>query len=197
MTCDPSAGYDQNAEAFMAARSDVGTDIIKRWVQAHLPPSAKVLDLGCGSGVPISRTLLDQGCRVFGVDASPRLIATFQQMCPEAQSICEPAETSAFFHRTFDAAVAIGLIFLLPEEAQILLIHRIANALKPGARFLFSAPWQTGEWEDVLTGQISCSLGKAVYQNLLSAAGLAPADCLTDARGNHYYDAIKPADPPR
>src|SRR5690348_12890394 len=34
----------------------------------------EVLDLGCGSGDPIGRYIVDRGAKVTGVDASPALI---------------------------------------------------------------------------------------------------------------------------
>ena len=40
---------------------------------ALLPASGKprVLDIGCGNGVPIARHLIEQGCEITGVDTSP------------------------------------------------------------------------------------------------------------------------------
>lgn len=78
-----------------------------------LPEGVSVLDLGCGSGVPISEALLEEGCEVFGVDASPALVAAFRRRFPQAKVACEPVEESRFFDRTCDGVVAVGLLFLL------------------------------------------------------------------------------------
>ncbi|HZL92050.1 MAG TPA: hypothetical protein VFB99_00350, partial [Vicinamibacterales bacterium] len=40
-------------------------------VVADLGPGAEVLDLGCGSGEPIARFLMEAGYRVTGVDVAP------------------------------------------------------------------------------------------------------------------------------
>jgi ubiquinone/menaquinone biosynthesis C-methylase UbiE len=45
---------------------------------ASLPKGASVLDVGCGTGVPLTRTLLGAGCNVVGVDSSSRMLESFQ-----------------------------------------------------------------------------------------------------------------------
>lgn len=191
MTPDPSRGWDAIAHRFIAARSDLGADIVRQWA-GRLPPGAAVLDIGCGSGAPIADALVAAGFRVFGVDASPTLVAEFRRRLPSAEVVCEPAETGRLFDRRFDGAVAIGLLFLLPAEAQRAVIARVAGALQPGGRFLFTAPRQACDWTDSLTGQPSRSLGEDEYRRVLDQAGLRLTGSQTDAGGNHYFDAGRP-----
>ena len=40
-----------------------------------LPHCPAVLDIGCGSGEPISHYLAEQGCYLTGVDSAPEMIA--------------------------------------------------------------------------------------------------------------------------
>ena len=47
---------------------------------ACLAPAAKVLDLGCGSGMPVAFHLVQQGLRVTGVDTSPTLITLCRKL---------------------------------------------------------------------------------------------------------------------
>lgn len=127
------------------ARSNVGAQLVRYWARDNLPPSGCVIDVGCGSGLPITQVLIEEGFEVFGIDASPTLIAAFGRRFPDAQSACEAAQHSAFFHRKFDAAISIGLLILLTEDVQREVICRVANALEPGGRFLFSAPREVCE----------------------------------------------------
>jgi SAM-dependent methyltransferase len=189
---DRSEGWEEVAEQFIAARSKVGADVVRCWARDHLPPRSTVLDIGCGSGVPIAQALIEDGFTLFGIDASATLIDAFRRRFPDAPSACEPAQDSAFFHRSFDAAIAIGLLFLLSPHDQGQVIRRVANALAPGGRFLFSAPRQRCEWQDLLTGRRSISLGEQEYERLLEAAGLHVIGCRTDEGGNDYFDAAKP-----
>ncbi|WP_300618797.1 class I SAM-dependent methyltransferase, partial [Dokdonella sp.] len=145
--------------------------------------------LGCGSGVPISEALLGEGCDVFGVDASPILVAAFRRRFPQVQVACEPAEESRFFDRAYDGVVAVGLLFLLAPDVQRWLIHRVSAALKPGGRFLFTAPLQSATWKDTLTGRESVSLGDEAYRHALDESGMEVVGGYVDEGGNHYYDA--------
>lgn len=192
VSTDLSEGWDDVADSFMAVRSDIGADLVRSWAREHLPPSASIVDVGCGSGVPISRALIEAGFEVSGIDASPALVEAFRRRFPHAPVACEAAQHSAYFGRTFDAAVAVGLLFLLSEDDQREVIRRVANALRPGGRFLFTAPSQVWEWQDVLTGRRSRSLGAAEYERVLQASGLQLVGCLVDEGENNYYDAIKP-----
>ena len=194
MAEDASNGYDAVAEEFMAVRStSSGRAIVREWA-ASLPRGCSVVDVGAGHGEPLTSILIDEGLVVFAIDASPKMVAAFRRRFPGVQVACEPAERSRFFDRTFDAALMIGLIFLLPEDGQRELIRRISGALKPGGRLLFSAPRQVGTWNDILTGQPSWSLGAEEYERILARSGLRLIDEHDedlDRGGTHYYEAQK------
>lgn len=187
---DPSNGYDAIVETYVNARSSAGRALVEAWA-ATIRPGADILDLGAGTGEPITSALIDAAFRVSALDASPAMVARFRKRFPETPIVCEPVESSAFFDQKFDAVVAIGLIFLLKAPAQIALLHRVSAALKPGGRFLFSAPVEIGTWDDVLTGQISQSLGRSAYISALNEAGFERIESRHDEGGSHYYDAHK------
>lgn len=191
---DRSRGWDAVAPALIAGRQEarVGAEIIRAWTHT-LPRGASVLDLGCGSGVPVTEVLVEAGCHVWGVDASPRLISAFRARFPGAPAACEPAEDSSYFGRRFDAVVAVGLVFLLPESAQRRLIARVASAIVPGGQFLFTAPRQPCTWTDTWTAVPSRSLGFDVYREILGAAGLVVVGTHADEGDNVYLQARKPA----
>ncbi|HZF44847.1 MAG TPA: class I SAM-dependent methyltransferase, partial [Sphingomonadaceae bacterium] len=104
---------------------------------------------------------------------------------------CEAAQVSPFFDRTFDGAVAIGLLFLLTPADQRTVLGRVSDALKPGGHFLFSAPSQACEWDDMLTGRPSVSLGLEEYGAVLRSAGMTIVGNFTDEGENHYFSASK------
>lgn len=188
---DPSNGYDAIADDVIAARGDIGAQLVRQWASEALEPGASILDLGCGSGWPIAQVLSDLGFEISGIDASARLLVAFEERFPEARSACEPIETSAFFNTSFDAIIAIGVLFLLPEDMQIRVISKIAQALKPGGHVLFSAPKQVCKWDDVLTQNQSRSLGEAAYLSAMKDAGMQPLTQLEDSGGNNYFAARK------
>jgi cyclopropane fatty-acyl-phospholipid synthase-like methyltransferase len=147
--------------------------------------------LGCGSGVPVSETLINAGFVVCGIDASPSLVAAFQRRFPDQPVACEAVEVSDFFGRTFDAIVAIGLMFLLPPDVQRSVIRRATSALNPEGRFLFTAPTQPGTWPDIMTGRQSVSLGDEAYRIALADAGRSVIAEYVDEGESHYYDACR------
>ena len=191
---DKSNGYEGVALRFINDRGraiqGVGTSAVRQWART-LSPGSTVLDIGCGTGIPISNVLIDEGLTVYGIDASPTLVNTFRQNFPTSPVICESVEDSSFFNRQFKAIIAWGLLFLLPEKSQALVLQKAANALQTGGKLLFTSPYQSTQWQDVMTEQGSLSLGGDAYKALLFASGLALLEEFEDEGENHYFSAVK------
>lgn len=191
---DKSNGYETHATTFIRCRSKgvdgVGAASVRQWARS-LPPDATVVDIGCGAGDPISKALVEEGLSVYGIDASASMVQVFRQNFPDCPVACEAAEDSSFFNRHFDAVIAWGLMFLLPEETQEVVIQKMANALCPGGKLLFTAPAQKMKWKDAITEIESVSLGATSYKELLAEAGLSLIEEFEDEGGNHYYHAVK------
>lgn len=188
---DAAAAYEAHATSFLRARdaSLVGSRVVAQWART-LPPGADVLELACGGGQPITQALHEASLRLWAVDSSPTLLAEFARRFPSVTARCEKVQDSAFFGRRFDAVVAIGLMFLLPEADQIALIGRVAQALRPGGRFLFTAPIEVGQWTDLNTGLTCLSLGQARCEACLQVHGFRVLATVTDRGGNNHFDAI-------
>ena len=191
---DKSNGYEKIAAIFISGRgrnhSGVGASVVAEWSEM-LPGGATVLDLGCGTGVPISQALIEHGFNVFGVDASPKIVAAFRASFPAVPVECAAVEDSDFFGRSFDGVVAWGLFFLLDVKVQRRLVAKIAGALRSGGRLLFTAPSQSCSWRDGLTGRTSISLGYEAYCKALEAEGMSLVGTRLDEGENHYYFAQK------
>jgi cyclopropane fatty-acyl-phospholipid synthase-like methyltransferase len=161
---DRSNGYERVAADFLAGRGSraqsagIGANTVRSWARTLLPGAA-VVDLGCGSGFPITEVLVAEGLNVYAVDAAPSFMQAFQHNFPNIPVACEAVEDSTFFDRTFDGVVAWGLIFLLSPEEQRRLLERIAAILAPGGRLLFTSCAEPLVWSDAMTGLESRSLG--------------------------------------
>ena len=194
---DKSRGYEAIASHYISGRGSnyrgrgVGAAEVAEWSRT-LPDGAFVLDLGCGTGLPISQVLIEGGFHVYGVDASPSMVAAFRASFPEVPVERAAVEDSDFFGRTFDAVVAWGLLFLLEEQTQRQVIDKIARVLKPGGRLLFTSPEEICTWTDGMTGQPSLSLGYDAYRNALEGAGLKVTGTRLSTGDNFYYFAEKP-----
>ena len=192
---DRSNGYEGVAAQFLAGRgrapsTGIGARAVREWAR-KLPPRAVVIDLGCGSGLPITKVLVEAGLDVYAVDAAPSMVDAFRRNFPQIPIACEPVGESSFFERMFDGAIAWGLMFLLRPEEQQHLIRRVAEKLVPNGSLLFTSPAQPVVWKDVMTGLESRSLGAVEYRRLLSACGLSVLSEYDDEGGNYYFDAVK------
>ena len=188
---DQSNGYESIAEHFMRARNaSIGPQIVRKWAR-RLRPGVSILDVGCGYGIPISQTLLQDGFELYGIDASPTLVSCFRKQFPNTTVECNCVEDSLFFSRTFDAVIAWGLMFILPVESQRILIEKAARALNSGGHFAFTATKEPGTWTDNLTERESISLGAEEYERELIKHGFTLLDNDEDEGDNYYYFAIK------
>jgi SAM-dependent methyltransferase len=193
---DRSNGYEGVAVEFLARRGSaarsagIGRKEVRNWART-LPRGAAVVDVGCGPGFPITEVLVLEGLNVFGVDAAPSFVQAFQQNLPKTPVVCEGVQDSPFFHRTFDAILAWGLIFLLSTADQRRLIQRFAEILVSGGRLLFTAPAPACVWNDAMTDLESRSLGVEEYRHLLAETGFSVISEYEDVGENHYFDAVK------
>lgn len=189
---DKSNGYEEVAKLFMSERDSLtGVSTVRQWSRT-LERDSSILDLGCGHGVPISQALIEDGFTVYGVDASAGLLESFRKRFPNAHAECSAFEDSTFFQRTFDAVVAVGLMFLLHPDVQCLLIRKVKQALNSNGQFLFTSPKEKCIWHDILTHRESVSLGAQCYREVLQAEGLILVGEMSDEGNNHYYSVRKP-----
>ena len=192
---DRSNGYESVAAEFLAGRgrapsTAIGAKAVCDWAR-RLPSGAAVIDLGCGSGLPITKVLVNERLHVYAIDASPSLVEAFRHNLPDVPVACEPVQDSLFFDRRFDGVVAWGLMFLLQPEEQHDLIRSMADILVPGGRLLFTSPAEPVVWNDAMTGLESRSLGAVEYRKQLSAFGLSVIREYDDEGENYYFDAVK------
>lgn len=130
-------GYDRISHAY---RDDLGARNLdyRRWLQAHLLPGlvapARVLDLGCGNGVPATR-LCAEHHDVTGVDISSVQIARARVLVPNATFLEADMSTVGFAAGSFDAVVSFFAIIHVPLGEQPGLLARVGTWLKPGGLF--------------------------------------------------------------
>jgi SAM-dependent methyltransferase len=132
------AGYDRCAPAYAAARvADASPELALLGEQ--LPPNARVLDVGCGAGVPVTAALA-RTASVVGVDISAQQIALARSNVPAAEFIHGDIMTQCFDDASFDAVVAFYVIFHLPRDEQLELLRKLHRWLRPGGHLLATLP---------------------------------------------------------
>jgi SAM-dependent methyltransferase len=102
-----------------------------------LPPRAKVLDLGCGTGNPIAKYMVQRGYQVIGVDQSEKMLEIAKKVVPEAELIHSDMVEIQFTDK-FAAAVAWDSVFHLKRKHHSVIYRKLANSLEIGGRLLLS-----------------------------------------------------------
>jgi 2-polyprenyl-3-methyl-5-hydroxy-6-metoxy-1,4-benzoquinol methylase len=125
-------GYNQIASAYLAHRTADSEDVLLLHdFMDLLSPDAKVLDGGCGAGIPISKMLAER-FNVTGVDFSESQIQLAKQNVPNAKFICEDLTKLYFPEGTFDGICSYYAIIHIPGEEHKSLLMNFSLMLKPG-----------------------------------------------------------------
>jgi len=141
-----------------------------------LRPGARVVDLGCGAGIPATRELASHGLRVLGVDFSAVQLRRAQRLVPAARFV--QADMAALQLRPASAGAVTAFYSLIhvPLADQQALFPPIRDWLRPGGYFL--AIVGAGQWTGTApylgTDMFWDHADTATYLCWLRAARLTP-----------------------
>ncbi len=176
-TEDPAAQivglYRRHAVAWTKAR---GTRLAEGvWLDrfcAVVDPGGDVLDIGCGSGVPIARHLYGRGYIVTGVDSAPEMVAMFEKNVPGRPAFAADMRDLKLGRRYAGILAWDSFFHLSPAHQRRMFAIFRAHAA-PGAALMFTS----GTHEGTAIGEFEgdplyhASLSSAEYRVLLSANG--------------------------
>lgn len=109
---------------------------------ARLKPGESVLDVGCGTGTLAIAARRRVGCdgKVFGIDASPEMIARAGKKARKAGFEIDFRNESigalTFPDGQFDTVLSTVMLHHLPRKARETALREIRRILKPGGRVL-------------------------------------------------------------
>lgn len=144
-------------------------------------PGPRVLDLGCGSGDPIARHLLERGCTVTGVDGAAVMAELFRENLPGAAIVHSDMRHLAL-GRTFDGILAWDSLFHLSAADQRAMVPVLGRHAAPGAALMFTSGPAAGEAIGVVEDMpvYHASLSPEDYRTALAAEGFEVLDFRPD-----------------
>jgi predicted TPR repeat methyltransferase len=171
--------YEKHAVAWDADRRNSGWNDQRwhdRFVEA-LPKFSRVLDLGCGGGIPVARNLAAHAVRVTGVDSSPTMISLCRSRLPQHEWMVADMR-SLSLKRSFNGVLAWDSFFHLKPDDQHLMFAVFAAHAEKTTMLMFNTGPAFGEGAGSYRGDplYHASLDSDEYGRLLAANGFEIVD---------------------
>jgi len=116
--------YNRKSPKLRALPKTMLNELLKR-----LPKKPSVLDLGCGSGVPFDKFLVQNNCNLIGIDNSKKHLALAKKLVKQAQFI-NGDFAKVNFKQKFNAIVSFYAIFHIPRTEHKKLFKKILALLE-------------------------------------------------------------------
>jgi len=120
---------------------------------SKIKPYGKILDIGCGTGYPISKYLSDNGFFIIGIDISENMLqnANEKDIKNATFYLCD-----FFRHKpneTYDGIIAYDSLFHFPKEKQNKIYIKLSNWLNIGGYILFTHGKENNEINGKMFGE--------------------------------------------
>ena len=163
--------YDRNAGLWDSSRGK--TLFEAAWLDRFLalvPAGGTILDIGCGSGEPIARHVVQCGYRVTGIDSSETLITLCRQRMPDHDWHVADMRRLSLGTR-FDGLIAWDSFFHLTVEDQRAMFPVFRAHAGAGTPLMFTSGPDHGEAMGEFGGEplYHASLAPDEYRALLDA----------------------------
>ncbi|GGO97603.1 class I SAM-dependent DNA methyltransferase [Wenjunlia tyrosinilytica] len=127
---------DRYDEAFPHKEGQIAAG---EWLLKNLPAGSRLLDLGCGTGLPTALQLAEAGHEVVGVDLSRKMIELSGRNVPDATfhhaDLADLAPAGPLDIGRFDAVAAFFSILMLPRAEIPHALRLCHDLLNPGGLF--------------------------------------------------------------
>lgn len=126
------SGYNKIADSYLAQRSRESENVrlLNDFIDL-LAPKSRVLDAGCGAGIPIAQMLAGQ-FDVIGVDFSEAQIELARKNVPNAHFICDDMTLLDFPDGSLDGICSYYAIIHVPREEHEALLGNFHRMLRTG-----------------------------------------------------------------
>lgn len=189
-----AAGYDSVADRYAVLEPDDGAWPRSRRVAAFtrlLPSGASVLDLGCGNGAPVARSLAAAGFAVTGGDVSEEQVRRARETVPGGSFLVGDIRAVELPESAFDAALCIYSLDHVPRDDHLEVYERIGRWLRPGGHLLVAiedADVRGGVHEWLGAPSYFSSYAASEERRLVELAGLEVLDAEVEAQVEQGVD---------
>ncbi len=133
-------GYQEIAKEYHERRA-LRQEVWNRYLDRHrkfMPRRGRVLDLGCGGGLPVSKYFQDHGYQVTGIDISPEMVDLARASVPTAEFKVMDMSDLEFEDHSFDIIVSFYTIIHVPRDEHERTLSRLFRMPRPGGSILIS-----------------------------------------------------------
>ncbi len=150
---DNRTSYNRIAKQWADIRKDSFVSKLVVDFADKVIPNGHILDIGCGSGLPLTKYLSERGFHVTGIDAAEEMIAIAKSSSIERTNFIISDFLDFISKYKFDAILAWDSLWHFPKTKQNSLYHKIGSMLRVNGYFLFTHGNVDGEHVDTMMGE--------------------------------------------
>jgi cyclopropane fatty-acyl-phospholipid synthase-like methyltransferase len=186
-------GFNRIAKEYDVTRNQTENNVYLDKLNSLLTPNSRILDIGCGAGLPIDRYFVDKGHALTGIDISEKMIELAQSHVPEADYKVEDMSDLQMGEYQVDAVVSFYAIFHILRETHQELFHAINSLLPHGGYLLITMA--SSEWEGIEenfhgTEMFWSHYGTKKNRELVEGAGFEILLDTIDGVGGEHHQVI-------
>lgn len=157
-------GYDEIAEAYLKSKNE-DTLIFAKKLEEQLKPGSKILDAGCGPGIPIAK-YLSKNFQVYGIDISAKQIELAKKLVPDVEFKKADMLDPGFENETFDGIICLYALIHVDRIKHLEILKRFYNLLKIPGYLLVCMQLEDWEGEEEYLGTKMFWSGYGQKQNI-------------------------------
>jgi cyclopropane fatty-acyl-phospholipid synthase-like methyltransferase len=185
-------GYNKIAFDYSSTRDQFKNIKYLEKLNLLLKPNSTILDIGCGSGIPIDKFFIEKGHKVIGIDISEEQIKLAKRNLPEGKFEVQDMTDLKDDSYKVDAVVSFYAIFHIPKEEHKEIFRKINSFLKDDGLLLITMG--ASEWEgteDFHGAKIFWShYGPEKNLEIVKNAGFEVLESVIDTVGGENHQVI-------
>ena len=148
--------YNKIAKTYHKQRNKYNSTHLLLKFKKLVPKGSKVLDMGCGAGVPVSKFLTMNGYDVTGIDFSSSMLKLAKKNVPEAKFFEMDMTKLKFKSNSFEGLVSFYAIIHVPKEKHAKIYKSLHRILKPNGIILITVG--TCDWEETVDNYLGAPM---------------------------------------